>query len=201
VAKRVAKDNGKSWAPSTLGYIDCELNGVPIQNAMLDSGAGLEVISEKGARRVGAVLLPLPKSHCVRLADGTATEVRHHCVTKLVIRNIGMMVDLSVIGMDSDFDLLIGRQALRRLQAVEDYAREVLMVKGRIGTSSIVPIHGRKPETWPGLQDLPVVVEDVASTPDSEAEDEDDCDDLIRKVTEELTANADRLAGNGIPRG
>ncbi|KAG8674000.1 hypothetical protein FPOAC2_07426 [Fusarium poae] len=125
---------------TTLGYITGHLGGHRTDVILLDGGSGVNLVNSRFLEDNGIRPLNLSEKEPIRLANDEVVYITQFAILELRVGNVLTVITVYLIDGNSDWDLLVGRPWLRRVQAVEYYADEKLVVKGINDKRSVLDI-------------------------------------------------------------
>lgn len=125
---------------TTLGFIEGFVEGNRCLAIMLDGGSAVDLVNERYVVENEIPRLEMPTPGMIRLANDQIQRVASCLYLRVVVGGILATVKAYVMGNHDDWDVLLGRPWLRRMQATEDHYGDMLVVKGNKGHSQSLPI-------------------------------------------------------------
>jgi len=130
----------KEAVATTLGYITGHLGGFRTEVILLDGGSGVNLVNSSFLFNNGLHPLNLSEREPIRLANDDVVYIEQFALLERVVGNVLTVITVYLINGNSNWDLLVGRPWLQRVQAVEHYAEEKLVVRGINGGRSMLNI-------------------------------------------------------------
>ncbi|KAM0364065.1 hypothetical protein ACHAO7_011285 [Fusarium culmorum] len=138
----VQQDSGlpEEAVATTLGYINGKLDGFQASAILLDGGSGVNLVNRRFLLDSNLHPIDMRAEEPLRLANDEMAYVSQFAILELVVGNVLTVITVYVIDGACDWDLLVGRPWLRRVQGVEHYADEKLLVRGLSGKKTLIDI-------------------------------------------------------------
>lgn len=126
--------------PISCMYIRAFVKGVQVDRTMVDSGAVIELISPGLVKRIGLHTLQMDKKWSLKLANDIIVPITQYTLIPLNVEGIQTICRAYVMGESETYELLLSKNWLRRVRAVEDHGRNTLVISGRNGKKANVTI-------------------------------------------------------------
>ncbi|KAG6178170.1 hypothetical protein E4U36_006669 [Claviceps purpurea] len=124
----VAKSEGE--VPTSLGYITTYVEGIQCDSALVDGGSSVELVSDTYLARHGLPAVQLNEKRYIRMANDAEQPIHLCAYLRVVTGGILALVKCYVMPAQQDWELLLGKVWLRRLNAVEHHGEEKLTITG-----------------------------------------------------------------------
>ena len=92
-----------------------------------------EVVTTSYVRTARLSELPLPRPMLIHIADGKPVLVTKFITTQMIVGDVLSDLQCLVMGEKADFDIIVGFSWLRRHNAILDFGRDVICVRGASG--------------------------------------------------------------------
>ncbi|RYC63902.1 hypothetical protein CHU98_g2314 [Xylaria longipes] len=173
-------DDGETY----LRFITADVDGWALRRVLVDSGSLVELMSAAMAEKLGLMpLLIKGPALYLRVADDSASPITHFVKFPLVVGGILSIITAYVAGSSKSYDLLLGKGWLRRNQAVIDFHKDQMTLKGKQGHTFVVslePAERPKQKVITLLPDNEDLYDDQIGS-DSESTDSEE-GDLLEEV-------------------
>lgn len=114
-------------------YIEAFGNHQAINRTMVDSGAVVELISPDLIRSLGLKALPMEHKWSLKLANDVLVPIKHYVVLGVVVSGIRARICAYVMGINETYDLLLSKNWMKRVQAVEHHGNDSMVIQGKNG--------------------------------------------------------------------
>ncbi|KAG6298182.1 hypothetical protein E4U09_001038 [Claviceps aff. purpurea] len=135
----VAKSEGE--VPTSLGYITTYVEGIQCDSALVDGGSSVELVSDTYLARHGLPAVQLNEKRYIRMANDAEQPIHLCAYLRVVTGGILALVKCYVMPAQQDWELLLGKVWLRRLNAVEHHGEEKLTITGTKGQTQTLPLY------------------------------------------------------------
>jgi len=122
--------------PPSVGYVEAKVNGTTTRRAMLDNGSTVDVISPQFASKLGVEVRHAPQAWVVRLANDQRASLSKFVVLEVEVAGVMCVMFAFIFGASETYDLLLSQSWYYRVQAVQDWGTQKLLLKDRDGHQS-----------------------------------------------------------------
>lgn len=126
--------------PISCLYISAQVNGVTVDRTMVDSGAVLELISPSLVKDLKIQMYHMDKRWSLKLANDLVVPITHYVLLEVIVAGIKTILRAYVMGYSETYQLLLSKNWMRRVRAVEDHGKNTLVIEGRSGTKANVTV-------------------------------------------------------------
>ncbi len=145
-----AAATSKVWIPSAIEtvahedeeviclYIDAWIGEEKISKTLVDSGAVVELISQKVVQDLDLPVNQMDEKWTFQLADDGHATVQKYIWVTVNVSGVRALVKAFILGDGQVFDLLLSKRWMYRVRAVEDHGAGTLTISGTDGCKRVV---------------------------------------------------------------
>jgi hypothetical protein len=174
--------------PATCLYIEAWVDGITISRVLVDTGAVVELISPSLVHRLRHKKVHrMTENWSLRLADDRTVAITNYVMLEVIVGGVRAVIRAYVMGANQTFELLLSKNWMRRVRAIEDHGKQTLTIHSKAGTASTI----RAAEATSQVQEL---ITDQAEG--DGGEEEHLAEDELAKLSEELDELEYSRSGN-----
>ena len=172
-------------------YVQAHVDGELLHRCMVDSGAVAELIGPKAVKRLKLKVYQLEDDWYVKVADSRKVQIYEYVQIEVVVAGIRTYLRAFIMGLDDTYDLLLSRQWMARVGAIEDHQAGTLKIRGKSGIEVNVPAAVAPPASIEVIPDSQTtsgfdINMDSLGRGDSSDEDDGDAEEEIQKLLTEV---------------
>ncbi|KAI9810860.1 MAG: hypothetical protein M1826_003449 [Phylliscum demangeonii] len=176
-------DDGFDQESEVVGclYIEAYAQRVKVNKTLVDTGAVVELILlDLIARLPGLILHEMRDNWMVRLADDRKVPITQYALLEVIVVGIRVHITAYVLASTETFELLLSKNWMTRVRAVEDHGKGTLTIQGKSGKKITI----RAAATDSLIAEL--IAEEEEEDENYSDNDDDLAEDELARLTEEL---------------
>jgi len=132
---RVLDDGLKVIPQQKCFYVHGGVNGHVLTKCMVDGGAIAELMPSEVADRLELPRHAVEEGWSVKVADSRRVPISEYVMVNVVVGGIRVILRAYILGETGAFDLLLSRNWLHRVQAIENHKEGTLRIQGQNGVA------------------------------------------------------------------
>jgi hypothetical protein len=133
-------DEGFDDIPDTqCFYIEAYVDGIQFNRCMVDGGAVIELIPPHMVAKLGLKPKPMEEGWYVKVADNRRVPIKEYVILEVIVQGIRTYLRAFLIDGPDSYDLLLSRNWMARVGALEDHLGGTLKIQGKSGVVVNVP--------------------------------------------------------------
>ncbi|TAQ83558.1 hypothetical protein B7494_g8119 [Chlorociboria aeruginascens] len=163
-------------------YIEAYVDNFKLKHCMVDGGAAADLIAPTIVEQLQLKTYTLDRGWYVKLADSRRVPITQYVLIQVVVAGIRTYLRAFVLSLQDVCDLLLSRNWMARVGAIEDHLHNTLTIRGKTGMEVQVPASGAPPTVAQSIPEVQVPDKEENSVSDEESYYSDDDEDVEDEV-------------------